>query len=145
MHVTQHVNMHVINCMVPSNVHLLFLPPPQLPRYAGLVNFLFCLCLYLLWWNFVSAGPHINFLINIHAGDDEEDAGSARPAGQEAAQPEDDRPLVLLHHLHRAGEGEGEGEEYEEDRGDGQHHSAEVRTFPAAPSLGPSRPSLGRT
>ena len=41
MHVTQHVNMHVNNLHVTQyglfNVNLPSIPPPQLPRYAGLV------------------------------------------------------------------------------------------------------------
>ena len=50
----------------------------------------------LLRWDLERLAPHVNLFIDIHARNDKKDAGSARPAGEEAAQPEDDCPLVLL-------------------------------------------------
>ena len=61
-----------------------------------------------------SYGPHVNLLVNIHTGNDEEDS---RPPGspcQQSAQSEDDCPLVLLDHLDHEEEGEREEDEYEE-------------------------------
>ena len=40
--------------------------------------------------------PHVNLLVDVDAGDDEEDAGAPGSPRQQSAQPEDDRPLVLL-------------------------------------------------
>ena len=33
---------------------------------------------HLLWWDLISAGPHVYLLVDVHAGDDEEDP---RPPG----------------------------------------------------------------
>ena len=52
--------------------------------------------LYLLWRNIVTGCPHVNLLVDVQAGDDEEDAGSSCPARQKTTQPEDDCSLVLL-------------------------------------------------
>ena len=41
-------------------------------------------------------GPHVDLLEHVDAGEDEEDAGAARAAGQQQPQPEDDCSLVLL-------------------------------------------------
>ena len=54
---------------------------------------------HLLWGYFISFGSHVNLLILIHAGNHEEDAGSPGSSRQQPAQPEDDRPLVLLDNL----------------------------------------------
>ena len=58
-----------------------------------------------MWWHIVSASPHIDFFIDVQTGNDKEDAGTLGAAPEEAAQPEDDRPLVLLHHLPTASVG----------------------------------------
>ena len=51
---------------------------------------------YLLGRDLVCGGSEVNLLIHIHAGNHEEDAGAPRSPRQQPAQPEDDRPLVLL-------------------------------------------------
>ena len=51
---------------------------------------------YLLRRDLVCGGSEVNLLIHIHAGNHEEDAGAPRSPRQQPAQPEDDRPLVLL-------------------------------------------------
>ena len=53
-------------------------------------------CTHLLWGYFISFGSHVNLLILIHAGNHEEDARAPGSPRQQPAQPEDDRPLVLL-------------------------------------------------
>ena len=40
--------------------------------------------------------PHVDLLVRVDAGDDEEHARAPRPALQQPPQPEDDGPLVLL-------------------------------------------------
>ena len=69
----------------------------------------------LLWWNLISLTPHVNLLVNIHTGDDEEDPRPPGSARQETAQSEDDGSLVLLDHLDGGGEGAGEGDQDEQD------------------------------
>ena len=44
----------------------------------------------------IGGSPHVNLLVDIEAGDDEEDAGSSSPACQKTTKPEDDCSLVLL-------------------------------------------------
>ena len=51
---------------------------------------------YFLRRDLESCCPHINLLVHVNAGDDKEDPWAPGPAGQEAAQPEDDGSLVLL-------------------------------------------------
>ena len=41
----------------------------------------------------------VDLLVVVYAGQDEEDAGPLGAAVPQPPQPEDDRPLVLLHHL----------------------------------------------
>ena len=53
-------------------------------------------CYYLLRGNVKVSDSQINLLINIHTGNDEEDSRAPGTPGQQAAQPEDDCPLVLL-------------------------------------------------
>lgn len=50
----------------------------------------------LLWWNFKSLSSHINFLINIHTGNDEEDPRTPCSTREEPSQAEDDCSLILL-------------------------------------------------
>ena len=40
--------------------------------------------------------PHVDLLVVVNAGDDEEHARAPGSALQESSQPEDDGPLVLL-------------------------------------------------
>ena len=75
---------------------------------------------YLLWRDFKSLSPHINFLVYIHTGDDEEHSRAPGSSCQQSAQSEDDGSLVLLDHLDREEEGEGQGAEDDEDAGDGE-------------------------
>ena len=75
---------------------------------------------YFLRWDLECFSSHVNLLIDVDTGDDEE---HPRPPGspcQQPAQPEDDGPLVLLDHLDREEEGEGQGAEDDEDAGDGE-------------------------
>ena len=39
---------------------------------------------------------HVDLLVGVHAGEDEEHARAPRPAHQQPPQPEDDGSLVLL-------------------------------------------------
>ena len=45
--------------------------------------------------------PHVDDLVDVDAGDDEEDPRPPRPPGQDPAKAEDDRLLVLLPPSHR--------------------------------------------
>ena len=40
--------------------------------------------------------PHVDLLVSVHTGQDEEDPRTPGPSYQQPAQPEDDGPLVLL-------------------------------------------------
>ena len=51
---------------------------------------------HLLGRHVVGGGPHVDLLVHVEAGDDEEDARAPRPARHQPAQPEDDRSLILL-------------------------------------------------
>ena len=51
---------------------------------------------YLLRRNIVGCRPHVDLLVNIQAGDDEEDPGTPGTALDQSAQSEDDGSLVLL-------------------------------------------------
>ena len=70
----------------------------------------------LLRGNIECLSTHVYLLIDIDTGQYEEDAGAAGAASKKEAQPEDDRPFVLLHHLHHPQEREGEGDQDEEER-----------------------------
>ena len=50
----------------------------------------------LLWRNIEGLGAHVNFLVNIHTGKDEEHPGTAGASGQEQSQTKYYRPLVFL-------------------------------------------------
>ena len=75
---------------------------------------------YFLWWNVKGLSSHINFLVNIHTGDDEEDPGPPGSSSQQSAQSEDDGSLVLLDHLHHEHQGERHGGEDEEEAAQGE-------------------------
>ena len=64
--------------------------------------------------------PHVNLLVDVDTGDDEEDAGAPRSPRQQPAQAEDDGPLVLLHHLHHEHQRERHGGEDEEEGAEGE-------------------------
>ena len=80
---------------------------------------------YLLWRNLVGGSSQINLLVNIDAGNDEEDAGAPGSPRQEPAKPEDDGPLVLLDHLNGVEEGEGERGHDQDERDDGEQEAAQ--------------------
>ena len=73
--------------------------------------------------------PEVDLLVSVNAGHDEEQAGPLGSPGSEAAQPEDDRPLVLLDHLDAHEEGEGQGGQEEEERDGRQEERADPGTF----------------
>ena len=68
---------------------------------------------YLLWRNVKRQRPHVDFLVRIHAGYDEEDTRSTGPTAKEPTESEYDDPFVLLNHLDREAQGEGDGNEYQ--------------------------------
>ena len=70
---------------------------------------------HLLWRNIKADGPEVDLLVSVNAGHDEEQAGTLRSPGSQPSQPEDDRPLVLLHHLHAHTEGHRDGDQEEEE------------------------------
>ena len=51
---------------------------------------------HLLWRYFIGASTHVDLLVDIHTGDDEEDPGTPSTSRQQPTQPKDDGPLVLL-------------------------------------------------
>ena len=72
----------------------------------------------LLRRHIVGLCPHVYLYVDIHAGNDEEDTGTSRTAGEKTTKTEDYGALIFLHHFDRETEGEGEGDEYEDDGGD---------------------------
>ena len=83
----------------------------------------------LLWRYIKCLCSHVNLLIDIHTGDDEEDPRPPGSSWQQPSQSEDDGSLVLLDHLDGEEEREGEGAEDDEDAGDGEKEGAETRTL----------------
>ena len=78
-----------------------------------------CLCSpHLLRRDVKADCPEVDLLVSVNAGHDEEQAGPLGSPGSEAAQPEDDRPLVLLDHLDAHTEGHRDGDQ-EEEEGEG--------------------------
>ena len=55
---------------------------------------------HLLGRDLVCRGPHVDLLVGVHTGDDEEHAGAPGSPWQQPAQPEDDGALVLLDMRH---------------------------------------------
>ena len=82
---------------------------------------------YFLRRDLESCCPHINLLVHVNAGDDKEDPRAPRSSSHEATEPEDDGPLVLLHHLHHEEERQGQGGEDEEEREDSHGHGTQAR------------------
>ena len=77
----------------------------------------------------VCASSHVNLLVDVHTGNDEEHSWTPSSSRQQTTQPEDDGPLVLLDHLDGEEEREGEGAENDEDGGDGDEEGAYSRTL----------------
>ena len=73
--------------------------------------------------------PHVNLLIDVHAGDYKEDSWAPGTSRQEPAQSEDDGPLVLLDHLHHEEEGDGERCNDDDERDDGHEGGADSSPF----------------
>ena len=55
---------------------------------------------HLLGRDLVCRCPHVDLLVGVHTGDDEEHAGPPGSPWQQPAQPEDDRALVFLDKRH---------------------------------------------
>ena len=51
---------------------------------------------YFLRWDLESFCPHVDLLVGVQTGDDEEDPGPPGSSCQQSAQSEDDGSLVLL-------------------------------------------------
>ena len=51
---------------------------------------------YLLRWNIKVADPQVNFFIDIHTWDDEEDTGTSCSPGQKSSKSEDDCSFIFL-------------------------------------------------
>ena len=71
-----------------------------------------------MWRDVVGLSPHINLLVDIHTGDDEEHPRAPGSARQEQSQSKYDGSLVLLDDLDDEAEREGQG-------GQDQHQGAE--------------------
>ena len=82
-----------------------------------------------MWWDLIGCRPEVNFLVDIHTGDDKEDPGPPGSSCQQPAQPEDDGSLVLLDHLHHEEEREGERCEDDEEGDDGHESGTDPRPF----------------
>ena len=59
-----------------------------------------CQSSHLLGRDLVCRGPHVDLLVGVDTGNDEEHAGPPGSPRQQPAQPEDDRALVFLHKRH---------------------------------------------
>ena len=75
--------------------------------------------------------PHVDLLVGVHTGQDEEDPGPPGSSCDQPSKSEDDGPLVLLDHLDHEQEGEGKGDEDDDDRDEGDHVSTEARALTA--------------
>ena len=51
---------------------------------------------YLLGRDLVVVGPHVDLLVGVHTGEDEEDPRAPGSAHQQSSESEDDGSLVLL-------------------------------------------------
>ena len=80
---------------------------------------------HLLGRDLVGHGPEVHTRVLVYARQDEEQARARGSALLQPAQSEDDRSLVLLHHLHAVAEGEGQGDEDQDDGEEGEDHGAE--------------------
>ena len=78
----------------------------------------YCYPAHLLRRDVKADCPEVDLLVSVNAGHDEEQAGTLRSPGSQSSQPEDDRPLVLLHHLDAHTEGHRDGDQ-EEEEGEG--------------------------
>ena len=52
--------------------------------------------LHLLWWNLVVVSPHVDLLVSVDTGEDEEDPGTPGTANKQSSESEDNGPLILL-------------------------------------------------
>ena len=52
--------------------------------------------LHLLWRNLVVVSPHVDLLISVDTGEDEEDSRTPGTANKQSSQSEDNGPLILL-------------------------------------------------
>ena len=68
-----------------------------------------------MWRNIKADGPEIDLLVSINARHHEEQAGTLGAPSSQSAQPEDDRPLVLLDHLDAHAEGHRDGDQEQEE------------------------------
>ena len=84
-----------------------------------------CHSSHLLGRDLVCRGPHVDLLVGVDTGNDEEHARPPGSPGQQPAQPEDDCPLVLLDHLDGVEEREGERGHDQNERDDGQQEAAQ--------------------
>ena len=53
----------------------------------------------LLRGNVEGERPHVDLLVGVDAGDDEEDPGAPGPAAEQSTESEDDDTFVFLNHL----------------------------------------------
>ena len=66
-------------------------------RFNGISPVVSCdVSAHLLGRDLVCRCPHVDLLVGVHAGDDEEHAGAPGSPWQQPAQPEDDGALVFL-------------------------------------------------
>ena len=79
-----------------------------------------------MWGDLIGCRPQVNLLVDIEAGDDEEDPGPPGSSCQKTTQPEDDGSLVLLDHLDSVEEGEGERGDDEKEGDDSHEVTAEA-------------------
>ena len=89
-------------------------------------NYLETAASHLLRRDFKGLTPHIDLLVNIHTGNDEEDSRPPGSSWQQSAQSEDDGSLVLLNHLDSVEEGQGKCGDDEKEGYDGHEVAAET-------------------
>jgi len=88
-----------------------------------------------LWRNLVRLAPHVDLLIHVDTGDDEEDPGTSSSTGEKAAKAKYDGALVLLDHFDDEEKGEGKGGDDHEEGGD----SEETLCWPPPPKAAPPK------
>ena len=86
---------------------------------------------YFLRRDLVSAGPHVNFLIDVHAGDYEENSWTSSSSCQQSPQSEYHSSLIFLDHLDAPYEWEGEGDDDEDEGAEGEEDSTDIRPLAA--------------
>ena len=78
-----------------------------------------------MWRNIKADCPEVDLLVSVNAGHDEEQSRALGTASPQSPEPEDDRPLVLLHHLDTHAERHGDGHQEEEEGEGGDDMSTE--------------------